>query len=46
MAGALAGACHGASAFPERWLAALEDGRYGKTYAVELADRLYERTTA
>ncbi len=44
MAGALTGAYHGASAFPERWLAALEDGRYGKTYAVELADRLYERT--
>lgn len=46
MAGALAGAYHGASAFPERWLSALEDGRYGKTYAVELADRLYERATA
>lgn len=43
MAGALTGAYHGASAFPERWLAALEDGRYGKSYTVELADRLYER---
>lgn len=43
MAGALAGAYHGASALPERWVAVLEDGDRGRSYAEALADRLHAR---
>lgn len=46
MAGALAGAYHGASALPERWLGVLEDGERGRSYAEELADRLHRRALA
>ncbi|MFP3939410.1 MAG: ADP-ribosylglycohydrolase family protein [Thermoanaerobaculia bacterium] len=45
MAGALAGAYRGASALPARWLDALEEGPRGRSYAVDLADRLYEGGT-
>jgi poly(ADP-ribose) glycohydrolase ARH3 len=45
MAGAVAGAYHGAEALPLRWTQALEEGRKGKTYIVELADRLLELAT-
>ncbi|MFW6060430.1 MAG: ADP-ribosylglycohydrolase family protein [Phycisphaeraceae bacterium] len=41
MAGALAGAAHGASALPERWLDALENGAAGRDHAVTLADQLF-----
>lgn len=40
MAGALAGAYHGAGAFPDRWSDALENGERGRDYALELSDRL------
>lgn len=40
MAGALAGARHGAQAFPARWLGALDDGGKGRTYVLGLGDRL------
>jgi len=43
MAGALVGARNGASAFPTRWLDALEDGPDGRTGLIELADRLHAR---
>lgn len=46
MTGALAGAYHGAAALPARWLDALEDGPRGRSYAVDLADRLYRHATA
>jgi len=46
MTGALAGALHGAEALPERWVAVLEDGERGRSYAEELADRLLRRATA
>lgn len=42
MAGALAGAYHGADALPARWVEALEEGPRGRTHLVELADRLFE----
>jgi ADP-ribosylglycohydrolase len=42
MAGAIAGARHGASAIPARWLDALEEGGKGKTYVGELAERLLD----
>lgn len=44
MAVALAGARHGASALPRRWLAALETGPDGRERLVELADALYRAT--
>jgi poly(ADP-ribose) glycohydrolase ARH3 len=40
MAGAIAGARHGASAIPRRWLDALEDGEKGRRYVERLADEL------
>ncbi len=40
MAGAVAGAYHGAEALPQRWTQALEEGDKGKGYVIELADRL------
>jgi poly(ADP-ribose) glycohydrolase ARH3 len=40
MAGALSGAYHGAAQIPARWLDALEDGKYGKTYIMDLAQEL------
>jgi poly(ADP-ribose) glycohydrolase ARH3 len=46
MTGALAGAFHGASALPERWVAVLEEGERGRSYAESLADRLHRRTAA
>jgi poly(ADP-ribose) glycohydrolase ARH3 len=46
MAGAVAGAYHGAEALPQRWTQALEDGDKGKAYVIELADRLLELATA
>jgi poly(ADP-ribose) glycohydrolase ARH3 len=41
MTGAIVGAYHGASAIPERWLAALENGPKGRDYVRDLADRLF-----
>ena len=41
MAGALAGAYHGASAIPADWLAAMEDGPKGMTYVESLAEQLF-----
>ena len=43
MAGALAGAYHGAEALPQRWLEALENGDKGRDYVIQLADRLWHR---
>lgn len=43
MTGAIAGAFHGASAIPQRWLDVLEEGTSGRGCLVRLADRLYER---
>ena len=43
MAGALVGARNGASAFPPRWVEAVEDGPDGRTGLMELADRLHAR---
>jgi poly(ADP-ribose) glycohydrolase ARH3 len=40
MAGALAGAAHGASAIPARWLDALEDGDRGRRHVERLAGAL------
>ena len=45
MAGAVAGAYHGAEALPRRWTEALEEGDKGKGYIVELADRLLDIAT-
>jgi poly(ADP-ribose) glycohydrolase ARH3 len=42
MAGALAGAYHGAKALPERWLKVLENSRKGRDYVISLADRLLQ----
>ena len=43
MAGGIAGAFHGASAIPENWLAALENGPQGRDFTRELALKLYAR---
>jgi poly(ADP-ribose) glycohydrolase ARH3 len=40
MSGALAGAYHGASGLPGRWVDALEERDKGRTYVLGLADRL------
>lgn len=40
MAGAVRGAADGRGAIPRDWQAALEDGRRGRTYVVDLARRL------
>lgn len=45
MAGAVAGAYHGADALPVRWTQALEEGEKGKSYILQLADRLLEVAT-
>ncbi len=45
MAGAVAGAYHGAEALPRRWTQALEEGGKGKGYVIELADRLLDIAT-
>jgi poly(ADP-ribose) glycohydrolase ARH3 len=42
MAGAIAGALHGASALPAEWLALLEEGPRGRSHVASLADRLHE----
>ncbi len=42
MAGAVAGAYHGAEALPPRWTQALEDGDKGRGYVIRLADRLLD----
>ena len=42
MAGAVAGAFHGAEALPNRWTEALEEGEKGKGYVLHLADRLLD----
>jgi poly(ADP-ribose) glycohydrolase ARH3 len=46
MTGAIAGAFHGYSAIPEKWLRALENGPKGRDYTLALADRLWERWQA
>ena len=43
MTGAIAGAYHGADAFPERWVETLENGEKGRDYLLGLADRLFEQ---
>ncbi|MBI2964545.1 MAG: ADP-ribosylglycohydrolase family protein [Deltaproteobacteria bacterium] len=43
MTGAIAGAFHGASAIPPRWLDALERGEEGREALERLADRLLDR---
>ena len=40
MAGAIAGASHGADATPARWRDALEDGEKGRSHVERLAERL------
>jgi poly(ADP-ribose) glycohydrolase ARH3 len=42
MCGAIAGAYHGASAIPENWTAAMENGAAGRDYVAALADRLFD----
>ena len=42
MTGAIAGARHGASGIPDRWLDALEEGEKGRRHVTHLADRLAE----
>jgi poly(ADP-ribose) glycohydrolase ARH3 len=44
MAGAIAGARHGASAIPERWLNALEDREKGRRHVERLAEALVAAT--
>ena len=44
MAGAIAGAYHGASSFPKRWVKVLENGNKGKDYVIKLADQIFEKT--
>lgn len=41
MTGAIAGAYHGASAIPQEWLAALENGAKGRDYVRDLAANLF-----
>jgi ADP-ribosylglycohydrolase len=45
MTGAIAGACHGYSAFPARWTVVLENGPKGKDYVIQLAEKLHELKT-
>ncbi len=44
MTGAVAGAYHGASRLPPRWLEVLENDDQGRDYVVDLADRLWRRS--
>jgi poly(ADP-ribose) glycohydrolase ARH3 len=46
MAGAIAGARDGASAIPQRWLDALEDGERGRRHVAQLAEALAGRRSA
>ncbi|MBC7806123.1 MAG: ADP-ribosylglycohydrolase family protein [Akkermansiaceae bacterium] len=46
MTGAIAGAFHGYSAIPGKWLRALENGPKGRDYTVGLADKLWDRWRA
>lgn len=46
MAGAIAGAYHGAEAIAPDWLAALENGAKGRDYVRGLGKSLFERFTA
>ncbi len=46
MAGAIAGAYHGASGLPDRWLDVLENGEKGRDYILTLADKLADRAIA
>lgn len=46
MAGAIAGARHGADAIPPRWLEALEEGDRGRSFVEGLARRVWERGSA
>ena len=46
MTGAIAGARHGASAIPDRWLRPLEDGERGRSYVTDLAERLLREREA
>lgn len=41
MTGALSGAYLGASQIPARWIDALEDGKYGRSYIGQLAEQLF-----
>jgi poly(ADP-ribose) glycohydrolase ARH3 len=43
MCGAISGAYHGIEAIPPRWLNALENGMYGRDYALDLAGQLAEK---
>lgn len=43
MTGAIAGAFHGYSAIPDKWLRAIENNHKGRDYTLNLADRLYDR---
>ncbi len=42
MAGAIAGALHGASALPAEWLGLLEGGPRGREHVASLADQLFD----
>ncbi|UCD85008.1 MAG: ADP-ribosylglycohydrolase family protein [Deltaproteobacteria bacterium] len=42
MAGAVAGAYHGVSGIPERWMEQLENGERGRDFALGLAESLFE----
>lgn len=42
MTGAIAGAYHGLSSIPEKWLAALEEGEKGFNYLLNLGERLFK----
>ena len=42
MTGAIAGAYHGVSAFPARWIDALERGERGYDHVIDLADDLLD----
>ena len=46
MAGAIAGARHGAEAIPSRWLDALEEGDRGRSFVEDLARKVCERRSA
>ncbi len=46
MAGAVAGAYHGADRLPRRWLEVLENDDKGRDYVVSLADRLWRIRSA
>lgn len=43
MTGAIAGAFHGYSAIPDKWLRAMDNSGKGRDYTLALADRLFDR---